>query len=788
MTKNKSSKPASYVGAPVQRLEDKKFLTGRGRYVDDIVLPRQLYAHFVRCPHAHAEIKKIKTSRAEKAPGVVAVVTGEDIDDLGDVPPNWVMPGSIVKGRPPLAREIVRHSGEGVAVVIAEAAPQAADAAELIDVQYSKLVPLTDAKAALEEGAPLIHADLKDNVATVFRTGNGGYDTALEAADREISFSLRNQRLIPFPIEPRAINAEFDAATDRMTVYVSQQIPHTFRRMLAKALPFPEQKLRIVSPDVGGGFGPKMHFYPEYLLLCHLTQKLSRPIKWTETRSENAVATTHGRDHKMDIRIAVQENGKILGLKVDSAANIGAYLSSMGTGIPTANVALFAIGVYQIPYAEINVKCAYTNTTPVDAYRGAGRPEAAYLIERVVERVAMELKLDPAEVRLTNFIPAQELPFSQVTGNTIDTAQHVTTLKLAAEKLGYQKLRRAQAKGRQDGRLIGIGFSNYTESCGVGPAELLEFIGFDRGGFESALVRVHADGRAVVLSGSHSHGQGHVTTYAQIAADELGIPIEHVEVLQGDTDLVPHGVGTFNSRSVPIGGNAVKLAAERVSKKMKKIAGHMLGVDPAEVTLEDGIFRAASSNETASIDKICRAAWTGQGMPREFGIGLEETEFFHPTAMAAPYGAHIAAVEVDVETGEVSLEKYVAIDDCGVVINPLLARGQVHGGLAQGIGQALYEDAGIGDDGVPVADPPIPRFDMVPRFDTGHTVSPAETNPLGAKGLGEAGAIGAPPAIVNAAIDALWHLGVRELDMPLTPERVLTAIEKAQSQSKSGAA
>ncbi|GAK46622.1 putative quinoline 2-oxidoreductase, large subunit [Tepidicaulis marinus] len=771
-----------HTGKAMRRMEDMRFLTGRGRYVDDITLPRQLYAHFIRSPHAHARILKINTEAALAVSGVKGVYSAEDLHGTRDVPPNWVLPGSQVKGRPALAREIVRHVGECVAVVLAESPEAAADAGALVDVAYDPLPTVFSASDALKENAHKVHGDLPGNIATTFKTGNGGYEEALEKAGREIAFSLRNQRLVPFPIEGRAVNADFDPATERLTFYTAHQIPHMLRRMLAGALGFPEHKLRVISPDVGGGFGPKMHFYPEELTLARLSCLLKRPVKWTERRSENVAATTHGRDHEMEVRVAVQNDGKVLGLKLDSKANVGAYLSSMGTGVPTINVALFALGVYAIPHSDVTITCAYTNTTPVDAYRGAGRPEAAYMIERVMDRVALELGLDPAETRKRNFVQPDQMPYAQPTGTTLDTGEYAMTLDLALKNAGYEGLRKEQEEARKKGRYLGIGFSNYTETCGMGNGYLLQFVGFDRGGYESAVVRVHPDGRATVLSGSHSHGQGHVTTFAQIAADELGIAPEQIEVLQGDTDMIPFGIGTFNSRSVPVGGSAVKVAAGRVAAKMRRIAAHLLQCEPEKVLVEDGIFKAADGNGTVTVERVAHAAWTGHDMPYEMGIGLEETEFFHPQSMSSPYGAHIALVEVDPETGEVELKRYIAVDDCGVIINPLLARGQVHGGLAQGIGQALYEDAGFDAQGRPALEPSIPRFDMLPRFETDHTVTPTPTNPLGAKGLGEAGAIGAPPAIVNAAIDALWSLGVRALDMPLTPERVLTSIRNAANK------
>ncbi|MFI5613194.1 xanthine dehydrogenase family protein molybdopterin-binding subunit [Amycolatopsis sp. NPDC051903] len=765
-----------WVGRDLRRMEDTRFLVGRARYVDDIVLPGQLHACFVRSDHPHALIT-VDTAPARAMPGVVEVLTAADLAEIPPVRPDWLLPGTHERGRPVLALDRVRHVGEAVAVVIAEQPGSAADAAAAVRVTYEPLPFVLDGRHALDAESPRVHDELFSNVAATYTVGDGQFDAAVRQADLHIAFTLVNQRLVPFSIEPRVVLADFDAARDKLTVYSSNQMPHNLRRNLAAGLGFPENRMRVVSPDVGGGFGPKMHTYPEEFAVSAASLRLRRPVKWVETRSENVVATTHGRDHSMDVQVAANNDGRIVGLRVHSAANIGAYLSSMGSGVPTINVATYALGVYAIPHAEMTVDCVFTNTTPVDAYRGAGRPEAAYLIERTIDRVAHELDLDPTEVRLRNFIPDEQLPYHQPVGAMLDTGRYGYTMQRAVEQSGYWEMRAEQQTARAQGRLLGIGVSNFTESCGVGRPERMRAIGFNRGGFESATVRIHPDGRATVLSGSHSHGQGHVTTFAQIAADELGIRPTDIDVLQGDTDVVPVGIGTFNSRSVVVGGSAVKVASARLAARMREIAAGLLDTDVGDVELVDGRCRISGSTESVAIEEVARTAWTGQGMPSGTPAGLEETEFYLPTELSSPYGAHIALVEVDPETGEVGVLRYVAVDDFGVIINPLLARGQIHGGLAQGIGQALYEGAYYDETGHPVSDPPMPRFDLVPRFDTSFVETPTPTNPLGAKGVGEGGTIAAPPTIVNAVIDALWHLGVRELDMPLTPERVLHAID-----------
>jgi carbon-monoxide dehydrogenase large subunit len=744
-------------------------------YVEDITLDNQTYACFVRSPYAHAEILSVDLSSAAAQSGVIACYTAEDLDVPAQIKPQWVVPGTIAHGRQILARSCVRHVGEPVAVIIAESLEVAADAAALVQVEYEPLEHVLEADAALADGAVQLHADVPNNSATIFRRGEGGFEEIATTAALDIEFDLRNQRLVPFPLECRAINASFDPVSGRMTVFVAQQLPHIFRRMLSETIDFPEHRLRVVSPDVGGGFGAKMHFYPEDFVTALASRRLGRPVKWSERRRENAVATSHGRGHMTTVRVAADAKGKILALKVRSRANVGAYLSTMGGGIPTINVALFVLGVYDIPVADIAVECVYTNTVPTDAYRGAGRPEAAYIIERTIDRVARELGLDPADVRSQNFLKPEQIPHRNVVGGSLDSGRYQETLDRALEISEYRAF---GADLEVDGPFrYGVGISNYTETCGVGPSEMQALIGFDRGGYESALVRVQSDGRAVVLSGAHSHGQGHITTFAQIAADALDIPLADVEVIQGDTDRVPQGIGTFNSRSVVVGGSAVKVACERIAERLHKIAAHMLKTEPENVVKRDQVYLVEETNSTIAYKTVCRAAWTGGIVPREFGIGLEENEFYHPLSMSAPYGAHIAKVRVDVETGEIELLSYVAVDDCGTVINPLLARGQVHGGLAQGIGQALFEDGTSDANGRLPTEQAIPRIDMLPFFETEHMVTPSWTNPLGAKGIGEGGAIAAPPAIVNAVLDALWALGVRDLQMPLTPERVLNSID-----------
>lgn len=778
--KGELSASESWVGKPALRKKDDRILHGRGRYVEDISLDGQLFAIFVRSPVPHALIRSINVSEASKMRGVVACFSAQDFDANPEVQPNWIVPGTRSVGRQVFAQHRVRHVGEPVAMVVATSEACALDAAEMVQIEYDQLPFVLHQDDAIRDGAVVLHDGVENNVATDFRRGEPNFDEAAQSADHIFRFELRNQRLVPFPLECRTVNAHFDASSRRMTVYVGHQLPHMFRRMLSEALDFPEHRLKVISPDVGGGFGAKMHFYPEDIAVAFASIRLKCPVKWSERRRENAVATSHGRDHQTTINVAANNDGEIIALKVDSRANVGAYLSSMGSGIPTINVGLFVLGVYNIPYADVRIRCVYTNTPPVDAYRGAGRPEAAYIIERTVDRVARELGLDPVDVRRKNFVTEEEIPKRNPVGGTLDSGRYDHTLSKALEVSEYDAFK-TQFPDTSD-TVTGIGIGNYTETCGVGPGELQAMIGFDRGGYESAQIKVHSDGRAVIYSGSHSHGQGHAITYAQIAADELGIHPDDVEVVQGDTDLVPQGVGTFNSRSVVVGGSAVQVAAERLAKRIHDLAAHLLKAPADGVRLRDGLFIVEGANDTIERAAVCRAAWLGHKTPRDQPIGLEETEFYHPRAMSAPYGAHVAKVAIDLNTGFVNLLSYIAIDDCGTVINPLLARGQVHGGVVQGIGQALFEDGSALPDGTMPEEQAIPRIDGLPWLETEHTVTPSWTNPLGAKGIGEAGSIGAPPAIANAVLDALWKLGVRDVQMPFTPERILDAIQAAEAR------
>ncbi|UYV38381.1 xanthine dehydrogenase family protein molybdopterin-binding subunit [Rhodobacteraceae bacterium D3-12] len=762
------------IGMSMVRREDDRQLAGLGRFVEDVTHPGQLYAIFVRSTQAHAELIAVDTSSAASAPGVVQVLTGKDLSEIGALKPQWALATALTAGRPVLAREKVRHVGEPVAVVIAESEAQAIDAVAQVVVSYKALPSVLDQDEAMLATAPQIHDHIQSNHSGSFTRGTDDVDEILAKAHFVHTIELVNQRLVPSPLEGRAINARIDPLDGRLEIYVGHQLPHLFRRSVSEVLGVEENQIRVISPDVGGGFGAKMHFYPEDMVVAYAAITLKRPVKWSERRLEGRYATSHGRDHKTTITVGADVDGRIQALKLHSRANLGAYMSSMGGGVPTINVALFVLGTYNIPAAWVKIDCIYTNTTPTDAYRGAGRPEASYMIERTIDLLAREMGLDPFEVRARNLIEPKALPMRQVTGANLDSGDYQRVLSRA-----QQILKESDPVECPKGWLRGEGISFYTETCGVGPGELQSLVGFDRGGYESARVVIGSDASVTVLSGAHSHGQGHKTVFAQIAADALGIEFEKINVIQGDTDRVPQGVGTFNSRSIPVGGTAVREACDRLREKMRLIACSILRISVDALIEQDGGFGVVGEDRSISISEVCREAWIGH-KSRQAGIGLEETEFFHPRAMSAPYGAHIVRVDVDPRTGEICLRDYIAVDDCGTVINPLLARGQVHGGVAQGLGQALFEDGTSDEFGFLPEDLPLPRFDHMPRLNTEHVEIPTWTNPLGAKGLGEAGTIAAPSALVNAVQDALWPIGVRNLEMPLTPERVLSAIDSAE--------
>jgi len=774
-----------YVGQSVRRQEDFKFITGHAQYVDDISPRHMLSVAILRSPYAHALVKSIDVEKARALPGVVATYTGADLkEQVKGIVPNWIVPGMKVARRPVLAYDKVRFAGEGIVVVVAEELAIGYDALDLIEVDYEPLDVVTNAEQALEPGAPILHDEIPGNLAVDFRRIVGDFAQAKADADVHITQRLINQRLIPSPLEPRAVLAEYDPFTDKLTLYTSTQIPHVIKQLLAETLNFPEHKLRVIAPDVGGGFGAKLNFYPEELLCAFLTQKLHRPVKWTESRNENQVATTHGRDQIQDVELTAMRDGTITGLKVVSYANLGAYQATMGAGVPTFNFGNLVTGNYKVPVLDETIYCVMTNTTPTDAYRGAGRPEATYLIERIVDLLARALGMDPVEVHRKNFIQPHEFPYRVITGVLYDSGNYEITLEKALTLTSYYEERERQRELRKQGRYLGIGMAMYTEICGQAPSRVMGARGFNRGGWESTTIRVHQTGKVTVYSGSSSHGQGHATSFAQIVADDFGVPIEDVGVVESDTAQVQFGYGTFNSRSIPVGGSSVKLTAQKVVAKAIKIAAHLLEAPEEDIEFRQGQFSVKGVPRiTKSFPEVAKAAYLAHDYPSDLEPGLEAQTFFNPQDYTAPFGTHIAIVELDAETGDIEIKRYVAVDDAGNIISPLLAEGQIHGGIAQGIGQALYEGAEYDNTGQlltgTLMDYALPLAKNVPAIETAHTVTPALFNPLGAKGIGEAGAIVAPAAIVNAVIDALSPWGIVHLDMPLKREKVWQAIQNA---------
>jgi len=777
----------AYVGRPLRRREDFRFLTGKGRYVDDIKLANTLHLAILRSPHAHAIISGVDLSAAKAAAGVRLALAGADLPrKIGSIKPNWVIPGTMVPDRPVIAIDRVRFVGECVALVVAETREAAYDALELIDVVYELLPAIVDEVAAIADGAPQLHENVPNNITTYFKTGGGDYAAAARQADQVLRLRLVNNRLIPTCLETRAILAE-PGVDGGLTVYLPSQVPHMHRRWIAETVGIPEHLLRVVAPDIGGGFGAKMHLYPEELLCAWLARELKSPVKWWESRSESHQATSHGRAHTEMIEVAFRNDGRILGMKVETLGNVGAYLSNMASGGPTMSVS-YGTGTYNIENFEAVAKVILTNTVPVDAYRGYGRPEAAYIAERTIEAVARHLGLDPVDVRQINFVPRSDFPYRPYGSRSViyDSGNYQGCLDKVVAAFDYTSRREEQQRLHSAGRYRGIGVAAYTEMCGMAPSRRLAGNGFDRGGWESARIAIDSSGRATLYSGSMSQGHGHATALAQLAADVLQMPVESIEVVQGDTKQVQAGHGTFNSRSIPVGGSATHVCAGRIVGKAKKIAAQMMEVAAEDIRFEGGSFSVPGTNiEPLPFSKVARMAHLGHVLPDGMEPGLDETVFYDPTGMGAPSGVHMAYVEVDPDTGMVEILDYVAVDDAGVIINPLLARGQIHGGVVQGIGQALYEEARYDRTSGQLVtgsllDYGLPRADLLPMIRSQFQETPSPTNPLGVKGIGESGAIGAPPTIVHAVLDALASFGITHLDMPLTPQKIWAAIRDAR--------
>ena len=779
-----------YFGVAMKRREDPRFITGRGTYVDDLTLPGLVYAAMVRSPHAHARIQAIHKEKALRHPGVIAVFTGQDMVDSGvkSLPCGWLLPGMKLPPHYPMAVDKVRHVGEIVAVVIAEDRYTAEDAARLVEVEYEVLPAVADGAKALQPGAPAVHDEAPDNICFHWSIGDQEKtEETFRRAHKTVKLELVNQRLIPNAIEPRAAMAQYNPATDEYTLWVTSQNPHVHRLLMAAfVLGIPEHKLRVISPDVGGGFGSKIFVYPEETIVTWAAKQVGRPVKWTARRMESFVSDAHGRDHITEAELAVDEKGKVLGLRVKTIANLGAYLSTFAPAIPTYLYGTLLSGQYEIPAIYCEVTGVFTHTTPVDAYRGAGRPEATYVIERLMDVAARELGEDPAEFRRKNFIPPDKFPYQTPVALQYDSGNYEGALNKALEIVNYKALRRQQEELRQQGRYIGIGFSCYIEACGIAPSQVVGSLGAQAGLWESALVRVHPTGKVTVYTGSHTHGQGHETAFAQIVADELGIPIEDVEIVHGDTGSVPFGMGTYGSRSAPVGGSAIVLSLQKIKEKARKIAAHLLEAAEEDVVFEDGKFYVKGvPDRFKTFQEVALQAYLAHNYPPGLEPGLEASSFYDPKNFTFPFGTHICVVEVDPETGKVKILRYVAVDDAGRIINPLIAEGQVHGGIAQGVGQALLEGAVYDENAqllsASMLDYALPRADDLPSFEIDHTVTPCPHNPLGVKGIGETGTIAATAAVVNAVMDALAPFGIRHIDMPLTPEKIWRAIREARA-------
>ncbi|MGZ8524548.1 MAG: xanthine dehydrogenase family protein molybdopterin-binding subunit [Chitinophagaceae bacterium] len=786
---------SGFIGKSVKRVEDKRFITGKARYTDDIVLPHQTYAKFVRSPYGHAKILGVDISAAKDMPGVVAIYTGADVAEVNGVPCGWQVNfknGDTMKEpkHPLLVSDKVRHVGDAVAVVIAESQEQAADAAEAVVVDYEELPSVVNAATAVQNGASLVHDDVPNNICFDWALGNpiSEVDAAMSASAHVTTLEFVNQRLIPNAIEPRCYNSSYDATSDKYTLYTSTQNPHVIRLLMcAFVLGLPEHKVRVVSPDVGGGFGSKIFHYTEEALLTWCTRKIGRPVKWTSTRSEAFQTDAHGRDHITKAEMGFDSEGKIIALRVKTYANIGAYLSTFGSCVPTYLHGTLLQGLYTTPKINVDVTAVFTNTTPVDAYRGAGRPEATYLLERLVDLAALEMNVDPAELRFKNFIPpfdgVNEPGYQTQVALQYDSGNYKGVLEKGLQMLGYAELRKAQKESAGNGKLLGIGFSTYIEACGIAPSAVVGSLGARAGLFEVGQVRVQPTGKVSVYTGAHSHGQGHETTFAQLVADKLGISMDDVDISHGDTESVAFGMGTYGSRSLAVGGTAIVKSIEKIIEKGKKIAAHKLEANADDMEFGNGKFTVKGTDKSVSFGEVALTAYVPHVYPKDLEPGLDFSSFYDPANFTYPFGCHIAVVEVDKETGKVDLKRFIAVDDVGNVINPMIVEGQIHGGVAQGIGQALFEGAEYDENGqltnASYMDYCMPRAEDFPMFETGTQVTPCPHNPLGVKGAGEAGAIGSTPAVVNAVIDALWSGGhkVKDIRMPLTSERVWRAMK-----------
>ncbi|SER11254.1 xanthine dehydrogenase family protein molybdopterin-binding subunit [Thalassovita taeanensis] len=784
------------IGASSKRREDVRFLTGVGNYTDDINLRGQAYAYFLRSDVAHGRIERLDVAAAEAMDGVLKVFTSADFAAAGGVPCGWLITDRFGQPmqepkHPILAEGKVRHVGDPIAVIVAETLEQARDAAEAVELEIEELEPVLDVKAAVLPGATKVHDDLTSNLCYDWgfvEENREAVDAAIKAAHHVTTLELRNNRLVANPMEPRVAVGDYSRANDEHTLYTTSQNPHVIRLLMgAFVLSIPEHKLRVVAPDVGGGFGAKIFHYAEEAFVTWAAKVLNRPVKWTSSRSEAFMSDAHGRDHVTKIELAMDENNKFTAVRTDTYANMGAYLSTFAPSVPTWLHGTLMAGNYTTPLVYVNVKAVFTNTVPVDAYRGAGRPEATYQLERVIDKAAREVGMDPAELRRLNFIQPDQFPYDTPVAVTYDTGNYQATLDKALEMTDYAGLGARVAESKARGKLRGFGIAHYIEACGIAPSNLVGQLGARAGLYESATVRVNATGSISVMTGSHSHGQGHETTFAQVMAEMIGIDASQIDIVHGDTAKTPMGMGTYGSRSIAVGGSAMVRATEKIINKAKKIAAHLMEASEADIELKDGQFSVAGTDKSVAWGDVTLAAYVPHNYPlEEIEPGLEETAFYDPSNFTYPSGAYFCELEVDPDTGKVEILGFTAADDFGNVINPMIVEGQVHGGLAQGIGQALLEECVYDENGQLLTgsfmDYAMPRASDLPMFAVDHSCqTPCTHNPLGVKGCGEAGAIGSPPAVVNAVIDALQRGGydVTDIDMPVSPARVWTAMQGA---------
>ena len=774
-------------GSALKRKEDPRLITGQGTYVEDVSLTGMLHIVLVRSPLAHASIKSIDSSEASKSPGVVAIFTGEDLkEELGSLPCGWVVPDTKEVPHPPLAVDRVRYVGDAVVAVVAESTAQASDAASLVDVEYEELDTVIEMDDALADGAVQLHEDAPNNTAFEWEVDAGSISDARSSSDVAVTQRFVNQRLIPTAMENRGVVGDYNSGTDQITMWTSTQIPHLIRVLLALVTGHPEHLIRVIAPDVGGAFGSKLYLYAEEVIAPIIAKNLKRPVKWVESRSEGYLATTHGRDHITDIEIIGNRDGTITGLDVRTLANMGAYLSTFAPLIPTWLYGLMLSGPYKIPNIYCKVIAPFTNTTPVDAYRGAGRPEATYAVERAVDLFAQEIGMDPAEVRKINFIPPFEDGYEVATTVSYDSGNYIASFERALEMVGYTDFRKEQQEARDKGKLLGIGLSAYVEICGAAPSAVAGTLGARAGLWESANVRIHMTGKVSVFTGASSHGQGHETAFAQLVSSELGIPVEDIDVIHGDTSQIQMGTGSFGSRSAAVGGGAIHMSTQKIKEKAKKLAAHILEASEEDIEFEDGkLFVRGAPAEGKTIQEIALASYYyTEDIPEGMEPGMEAMSFFDPKNFTWPGGTHIAVVEIEEATGEVTLVRYIAVDDVGNVINPLIVDGMVHGGAAQGVGQALQEEAIYDGTGQlltgSMMDYAVPRATDLPMYELDRTVTPTPVNPMGVKGAGETATIAGSPAVINAVVDALSPYGVKHIDMPAKAEKVWRIIRDSK--------